>query len=186
MKKCVLTLCCFLLLMALVTDTVLAEKLTLGIEAGYFMPTDSDFNDAYGSGGMTYGVNAGYKFFEPISIQAAFDMYSGEGKTAITQQDISIDLKNLRIGGYYHFNLGKFLPRIGAGAVVSWIKEKDPFGGTNKTQFGWFAGAGLDIPVVKNFLASLDILYHDVKLTGDFGSEAIGGISILLGLKLGI
>lgn len=171
-------------MMVLCTAPAAAKNLNFGIEAGYFGPKDSDFSDVYGSGGTTFGVNAGYRFLKNISIQTGFNFYSAGSTTALSKESIDIALKTLRIGSYYHFNLKKVMPKAGAGLTLVRVKEEDPFGGTDTTKTGWFVGTGIDVPVGKNFLAGLELLYNDVRITGNFGDEMIGGLSLLLNLKL--
>jgi opacity protein-like surface antigen len=160
------------------------RSFNLGVEAGYFGPNDSDFSEIYGSGGLTLGVNAAYRLLQKTSIQMGFNFFSADGKSALSEEDVSVNLKTLRVGGYYHFNLGKIVPRAGAGLAVTWFKESDPWGGTNKTKAGWFAGAGADVPIGQKFLAGLEILYKDIKIEGEFAAQSIGGLSLLLNFKV--
>lgn len=180
-KTLILTIMAMMVLCAM---PAAAKNLNFGIEAGYFGAKDSDFSNAYGSGGTTFGINAGYRFLKNLSIGTGFNFYSADGTTALSEEAIGIDLKTLRIGGYYHFNLKKIRPRAGAGLTVTWVKEDDPFGGTDRAKAGWFVATGVDVPVGKTFLVGLELLYNDVRISGEFNSEAIGGVSLLLNLKL--
>lgn len=186
MKKLFITMITVLLVMVSTPVTAMAKNLNFGVEAGYFGLNDSKAAELYGSGSKTFGVNAAYRFFKNVSLQTGFNFFSADGKTALSDEDIAINLKTLRIGSYYHFNLKKVKPKAGAGLAMTWYKEDDPFGGSDEWKTGWFVGAGLDIKVAKKFLAGLDLLYNDTKLSGEFGSQSIGGISLLLNLKLEI
>jgi hypothetical protein len=180
-KTLILTI---MVMVVLGTTPVTAKNLNFGVEAGYFGPNDSNFSAAYGSGGTTFGVNAGYRFIRNVSIQAGYNFYNADSTTALSEEKIGIKLGNLRIGGYYHFNLKKVMPKAGAGLAVTWVKENDPFGGTDTAKAGWFVGAGIDVPVGKKFLTGVELLYNNVKISGEFGSAAIGGFSLMLNLKL--
>ena len=172
-----------MIMMVLCTAPAAAKNFNVGIEAGYFGPRDSDFSDAYGSGGTTFGINAGFRFLENVSIQTGIDTYSANGTTALSNERIGIDLKTWRIGSYYHFNLKKVMPKAGAGLSMVRVKEDDPFGGTQTTKTGWFVGTGMDVPLGKKFLAGFDLLYNDAKISGTFDNETIGGLSLLFNLK---
>lgn len=184
MKKVFMLMVMVLLVLGTTPFTMMAKNFNVGVEAGYFAPSNSDFSDLYGSGGQTFGVNAAYRFPGNVSIHTAFDLYGADSKTVVTEDDISINLSTLRIGSYYHFNLRKIMPKAGAGLAVTWLKETDPFGGSSRSKAGWFVGAGVDIPVARKILAGVELLYYDVKIGGEFGNESIGGISLLLNLKL--
>lgn len=172
--------------MVVTPGTTEAKNITIGIDAGYFAPIDSNFTGIYGSGEATFGVNAAYFPFKFLSVQAAYDMWTARGDSPIPGIEFSVNLKTLRIGGFFHLNLKRFFPKAGGGLVMTTVEGESPFGFINDTKSGWFVGTGVDIRVYKNFLTGLELLYHDVTLSGNFGSVSVGGISLFLTLKLEI
>ena len=161
-----------------------AKNLVFGIEGGYFTPGNSLFKDIYGSGGLCYGVNGAFFLTQNLSAQAGFDMYSADGTIPGTDNATSLKLSSLRLGVFYHFDMKKFMPKIGAGAVYAGVKETNVFGDFSDSGIGFFVGTGFDYRLTEVFLVGADLIYHGAKIEGDFGDESVGGISLLFSLKV--
>lgn len=163
-----------------------AQKLIFGIEGGYFMPSDSDLKDVYGSGGFLYGINGTLLITPNIAIEAGFNLFSIEGTITNSTENTTLGINNLRLGAFYNFGTGKLIPRVGAGMIYSMVKEENYFGQISESALGWFIGAGLDLRLGGSWLAGMEVIYHDVNMGGDFGDESLGGISLLFSFKLEI
>lgn len=150
------------------------------------MPGNTLFKDVYGSRGLCYGVNGAFFLGKSLSIQAGFNMYNADGTIPGSDEPTSLNLNTLRLGVFYHFDMKKFMPKIGAGAVYAMAKEENVFGEFSDSGTGFFAGTGFDYRLTGAFLIGAELLYHDAKIEGDFGDESIGGISLLLSLKVEI
>lgn len=163
-----------------------AKNLMFGIEVGNFGPGNSDLTGVYGSGGLCYGINGTFFFTKSLSIFAGFNLFNADGTIPVIEADTSLKLNTLRSGVFYNINMKKFTPKIGAGAVYAMAKEENSFGSFSDSGIGWFVGAGLDFRLSGAFLVGLELLYHDAKIEGDFGEEFVGGMSMLLNLKIEI
>lgn len=171
----------FLILLTLASFSVIsnAENLFVGVECGYFIPLDGDFNDIYG-GNIIFGANAGYMLSDEIGIAAAADFYSADGKSTVTQQDLSMSLLNGRVGVFYVFNIGDIKPRIGAGLALVNLEEKTPWGNTSELVAGWYASGGILMPVSANLTLGAEVIYNDASFEGAFGDQKVGGFSFLV------
>jgi opacity protein-like surface antigen len=161
------------------------RKFTVGLEAGYFMPTDDDFNDIYGSGSV-FGLNAGYGITENIELLIGGNFYSGDAKTAVSNETVEISLITARLGVFYLFDMGKITPKVGAGIAYASVDEDTPFGNFTDSGIGWFAAAGVDMPLGKKLLVGAEILYSDITIEGDFGDQTVGGLTILVLVRMGL
>jgi len=175
-----------LLTIVLCPPEAAAKIVTFGIEGGYFAPGSSIFKEVYGSGGLCYGVNGAFFLAKSVSIQAGFNMYHRDGTITGSDQSTTINLGTLRLGVFYHFDMKKLMPKIGAGAVYVWGKEENVFGEFSGSSTGFFAGTGVDYRLAGAFLVGAELLYHNAKVKGAFDDESIGGISLLLSLKVEI
>jgi opacity protein-like surface antigen len=184
MKKIkVLLLLIVTLLIVLPSFYLAKDKIRLGMEGGYFSVGDEDFEPLYGSGGFTWGFNAGYMISGRIEIAAAVDFYSSDGVTSIFEEDISIDINHLRFGLAYHLSGGYLSPKVSAGLDYSWVKEDSPFGGFDDSGFGWFAGLGVEYMFAEKLLIGADIIYSSVMITGELDDEDVGGFFAMLSIK---
>ena len=163
-----------------------AKNVTLGIETGYFAPIDKNFTEIYGSGEVTFGVNAAYRFRKYVSIQTAYNKYNADGEPLSPGFDLNVGLKTLRIGGFLHLNLKRFIPKAGGGFAKTWVNGETPFGSIADSKSGWFLGTGVDIRVFKNFLTGFELLYNDIAFTVNNTAVSVGGLSFLVSFKVEI
>lgn len=178
----------FLFVLMIMTTPVLsgANSFVVGVEAGYYSPIDNNFTDIYGSGEVTFGVNAAYRFLKFLSIQTAYTAYSAEGEPLIPGFDLNVGLKTLRIGGFFHLDLKKMIPKAGGGFARTWVSGETPFGSIDDSRSGWFLGTGMDVRVFKNFLTGFELLYNDVAFTVNNTPVSVGGLSFLASFKVEI
>ncbi len=155
------------------------ETFSIGVEGGYFVPADDDFNDIYG-GNMIFGVNLGVMLSSKLKLEVAGDTFSADSTTAITQQDINLSLMMVRLGGYYLFDMGEVTPKLGAGLSYTSLDEETPFGDFSDSGIGWFIGAGADMKLSEKIKFGVELLYNDVSISGDFGDESVGGFAFVM------
>jgi opacity protein-like surface antigen len=121
-----------------------------------------------------------------IEIAAAFDFYSADGKTAITQELIEINLNYLRFGAHYIFNLDGWKPKIGAGLDVAFVDESTPFGDFSDTGIGAYVLVGADFNLSEKLIAGIELTYSFVTIEGDLDDEGVGGLSAMAALKFNL
>jgi|GEM_PF-3177398 len=166
------------LVLLVISGIAPAEKnFSVGVEAGYFAPSDEDISDIYG-GKFVLGANLAYLLSSNFRLQIAGDIYSAEGTTAITEQTVELDMVKLRLGGFYVFDLGDVNPRAGAGIAYCSVDESAAFDEFSDSGFGWFIAAGADMKISDSLSAGLEILYSDVNIEGNFGDQSTGGLSV--------
>jgi hypothetical protein len=162
------------------------KSLSIGIEGGYFAPSDQDLKDLYGSGAFVFGGNIGFKIAQNWELMSDVNFYSGSGKTTLTQETIELSLTHLRFGGYYHFNPEGLDPVVGLGVDVCWVSEVNPISDFSDTSIGWFAAIGVETIFISDVKAALNITYTNASSEGDLGSIALGGLHFTFGLRMPI
>ena len=160
-----------------------AIDFTIGVEAGYFFPSDDDFSDIYGSAPI-FGINAGCTPAENIQIIFGANYYGKSSETSITLEPINIDIITARVGGYYLFIMDTIRPKFGAGIVFASVNEDTSFKEFSDSSIGWFVAAGADMPLGEKIIAGLEIQYSDASMEGDFGDQLVGGLSMLVTARL--
>lgn len=94
------------------------RNMSLGFSAGYMTLQDDAFTEVYGEGGFFF--KGEYSVVLPIKVKS-FDVWTGftffqmNGKTSITQEDLTLKMTNLSVALRYLHNLAKFAPFVGAG-----------------------------------------------------------------------
>ena len=162
------------------------KPLSIGIEGGYFAPSDEDLKDLYGSGAFVFGGNIGYKIAQNWELISGVNFYSDKGKTTLTEETIELSLTHLRFGGYYHFNPAGLDPYVGLGLDVCWVSEVNPIRDFNDTSIGWFAGIGVETFFISDIKAALNVTYTDIKSEGDLGEISLGGFHFMFSLRMPI
>jgi outer membrane immunogenic protein len=97
------------------------------------------------------------------------DLNGTAGCAGCTVKDTWLGTARGRLG-YAGWN--NWLPYITGGGAFGNIKADTPFGGANKTQWGWTVGAGLEWAFLANWSAKVEYLYVDL---GDFDCGLVCG-----------
>jgi hypothetical protein len=111
-------------------NTNSAEKImAIGFSAGYLALQDAAFTDAYGEGGVFF--KGEYSFYLPLKsksldIWTGFTFFEKNGKTSITQEDLTLKMTDLSLALRYLHKFSKFRPFVGAGIDYVVYKEYLP------------------------------------------------------------
>ncbi len=111
-------------------DTNSKEKImAVGFSSGFQTLQDAAFTDAYGEGGVFF--KGEYSFYLPLrtkslDIWTGFTFFEKNGKTSVTQEDLTLKMTNLSLALRYLHTFSKFRPFIGAGIDYVVYKEYLP------------------------------------------------------------
>ncbi len=155
----------------------------IGVEAGYFVITDEDFESVYDSGGLQFGLNTAYSLSNTLDVIAAFDFFTADGKTTVFMEDASININHLRLGLAYYLTQGDLRANLKGGGLVAMVSEESPFGDFSDSAFGFFIGAGFDYLLGERLAVGFDVIYSNASIEGDIEDEGVGGLSFLASLK---
>jgi len=102
------------------------KMMAFGFTAGYLTLQDAAFEETYGKGGVFF--KGEYSFYLPRKVDS-FDVWTGftlfqmNGKTSITEEDLTLKMTNLSLALRYLRTFSKFTPFVGAGIDYIVYKE---------------------------------------------------------------
>lgn len=102
------------------------KNMALGFTAGYLALQDDTFAEAYGEGGVFF--KGEYSVVLPVKVES-FDIWTGftyfqmNGKTTVTQEDLTLKITNLSLAFRYLPTFKKFTPFAGVGIDYIVYKE---------------------------------------------------------------
>ena len=125
MKRSLLVCLVFLLL----SPVIYAQDFSLGINTGYFIPTEEIFRDIYGSG-LYLGGEAEMDLGRGFSLWAAVGHFSRKGELSYTREETTISSTPFEMGGRFYLvaKTCAFVPYLGAGVGINQFKESNVIG----------------------------------------------------------
>jgi outer membrane protein W len=165
------------------------KNMALGFSAGYMTLQDDAFSEAYGEGGVFF--KGEYSVILPVKVES-FDIWTGftffqmNGKTSITQEDITLKMTNLSLAFRYLRTFSKFTPFIGAGIDYIVYKEILPedyvIGSVGGSDLGYHVQGGTYYDALPNLSLKLYIKYLFSKADVDGLEVNLGGVEYGAGL----
>ncbi|MDW7761644.1 MAG: SH3 domain-containing protein [Acidobacteriota bacterium] len=148
---------------------------------GYFVASDSAFNEIYENGPVFGGelrlggrkvagwLEGGYR--------------EHKGKFSFTGEKTKVNVIGVELGVLYRLSTGTFQPNVGTGVGYYMFNEKNaPLGEAKENKIGFCGIAGISIIPTKDLVLDLRLKYYTCKMRpADFDIE-IGGLSLDLGI----
>ena len=182
MKKAAVILVVILMPLALVAGNVFGE---LGL--GYRTIADSNLTDVYGSGGLNFSLNLGYKIGHPFTLLLETGYFSKEGKTIGLEEKTTFSYIPFILKGRYNINSGNLTPYVGAGVgyVAYKVKNDSPFlEDVSKGTMGFVVETGVCYKIQENFGFLLNAGYLYAKAKPFDVERNIGGVLFSAGLRV--
>jgi outer membrane protein W len=170
-----------LVLVLIAPGTSAAERLSLGLNASHFAPSDQAFQDIYG-GGLRYGVELEIAI-KKIEIWVGASRFTADGETTFTREPISLEILPLEVGVRYRFTKKKLIPYVGVGIGLYFFSESNPIGDVDTTEFGFLGEVGTLIRLSDRFSLDLRIQRSYCTLDVDDFEVEIGGMVTLVGVR---
>lgn len=184
MKKATLVFSTLILVLALI-QPALSGPLTLGISAGYYMPSDSAYKDLYGQGNLTIGGSIGFELIRKLEIRLEGGYFQDSGKMNLTGEDLKLSFFSGSLGARFRFVEGKALqPYFGAGVAMYSYKEDLParLEDVSKTAVGFQGEAGIYYALSAKVLLDLNFRYVLMDTKPFNESVKLGGLRAGLGV----
>jgi len=181
MKKTFIAGAIALALFAGATPRLAAERVSLEVKAGYFMPTEKVFKDVYGSG-LAYGGEVGVNLMSGLSLWAGADYYNKKGKLTFTGEDTEITLMPVSGGIRYSLGVGMIRPYVGAGVVYVKYKETSVIGSIDEGDVGFLGQVGVRLGFASRFFLDVQARYSTCKAKPGDVTADLGGLLASLGL----
>ena len=178
---------CFLglVLGVCVVQPVFSGPLSLGLAAGYYMPSDSAYKDLYGQGGLMFGGSFSFELIRKFEVRVDGGYFQDSGKMNLTKEDLKLSLLAGGLGVRLRFVDAKLLrPYLGGGLAVYGYKEDLPsrLEDVSKTALGFQIEAGTYIRLTQRVLLDLNLRYVFMNAKPLREAVKLGGIRAGLGI----
>lgn len=158
------------------------KKFSLSVGAGMRNFSEQLYKDVYGSSGITYNVDLGFKFGKSLEAFLHTDYFSKTGELTYTKEETTLKIIPVELGARFLIkvgNGGSLFPYIGAGAGYYMYKEENFIGTVDEKKFGFFAEGGLRFYLMGSFfidakVKNVFLKVEDLQLGGFAFMGAIG------------
>jgi len=159
------------------------QKVSLGVQAGYFYPWGRDFRDIYG-GGVQLGAELSVCFGGRIMVWAGGSYFGKTGRLSFTREDVAVRLIPLHLALGYQFSPGKsWRPFIGVGTSLNAFQEVAPLETVKQTRLGLWSQAGILFRLTKCLAFEAKCVYNSVRMEFPEADVDLSGISGVLCIK---
>ncbi|MGB8951492.1 MAG: outer membrane beta-barrel protein [Candidatus Aminicenantales bacterium] len=108
-----------------------ASLLTISFAAGVFCPLQESFRELYGSAQIPVSLQVNYRFSEEFFVFTGLRYLQSSGKSKIVgpeyvseSYDLKFSMMSVRLGFFFTFKTGQFVPHAGIGANYNFYREK--------------------------------------------------------------
>lgn len=160
-----------------------AERFSLEVKGGYFLPTEKVFKDVYG-GGPLYGGEFDVRLSGGLSLWVGADYYKKKGKLTFTQEETTLTLKPISGGVRYLLGVGRLQPYVAIGVAYVKYREESVIGSIDEGDVGFLGQAGVRLKVAGGFFLDAQARYSTCKAEPADVSADLGGFHAGLGLGI--
>jgi hypothetical protein len=168
----------FLLFAAVLTFSLRpepGERFFLGIWAGYFSQSDSDFREVYGSGGLCPELKAGIKVYKNLYLWCGYGYFSIKGETLVFEEETTFTQHFLSLGPGFRVKLTPAMSFVGEIGIYQVRYKEEALGEElSGTAQGFRLNLGMMLSISRNFFANISV-------SNLWASEKIEGVSFKLG-----
>jgi opacity protein-like surface antigen len=180
-RKGTLKKLCVLALTIVLSSITASASLSLGIQALYFSPSDSDFKSIYG-GGVMYGGELSFTISNSFSVWVDGDYFAKTGSLTFSKDETKLTLVPLGLGLRYQLLPGKISPYIDAGVQYVLYQEKNAIGNVNSGGLGFVGKVGVLLFISNGFGFNILVDYSYCKMKPADFEFNVGGLGIGGGL----
>jgi hypothetical protein len=153
------------------------------LKAGFFLPADSVFRDAYSSG-PAFGLDLTMPLSGPLQIWAGGEIFAKKGLLPVSEEETKVRVMPLYAGLRAQFGRKNARPYIGAAAAYFLLHEENPLGSASESGLGLLTQAGVQLRLGGPLWLDLFAGYRlcTIKTADEEPLEAdLGGLSLGLG-----
>jgi opacity protein-like surface antigen len=179
----------FLVILLLSIPSFSAQKFLVGISAGYYNVSDSDFKEIYSSGSGIYGFLAGMNIWKGLQVFGSYKFFSVDGKTTYTKEDLKFSMNPLTFALRYKYGKEGWKVKPYAGAGIDFYSYKEDV--VNETEFmkdtsgnttGYHIQLGGSLELIKNLCIDLNFKYTVADAKPYEKTVKLGGTEFGIGL----
>jgi opacity protein-like surface antigen len=159
-----------------------ASSLTWLLRGGFFIPTQSEFREIYGSGpalGSELRLSRGH-----LAAWLEIAHFGRSGKLSETEEATRVKILSLEGGALWRIKPGKTAPYVGAGAGYFQYRETNVIGDARQGKAGFCGLAGLTMMLGQRLILDCRLKYTYCPMQpADFKID-IGGLTAGIGLGM--
>jgi opacity protein-like surface antigen len=140
-----------------------------------------DTDDVYKLVNLTFCLDLGFRFIRSVEVFLHTDFLIAKGNLTISEEETTITIIPIEVGGRYLIGTSSFCPYVGAGLGFYLINEENPIGTVNESGLGFFAEAGLKYLLGKSISIDAKLKYVILSIRPEDTSINLGGPTVLLG-----
>lgn len=188
MKKLFIPVIIIIFVFSSMLDSKVEEKkrFFLGVKAGLFISSDSDYKEIYGSSIFHPAFEFGYKALKDFFILFGFDCIRKTGTTPVLKEEAKSAQKVFSAGaGFIKALNEKFDIRIQAGGTLFSYNEEALGEEVSGSAFGFFIDGGLRYNMGEKFYTSFLLGFNSASDTANDIKLKLGGfkLALVLGVK---
>ena len=174
---------CLLLTLLCFSGAYGEQKVSLGLETGYFSPQSEDFREFYG-GGIQLGAELSVDVWKGITFWTGARYFSKTAQLSFTQEDIILRLLPIYLGmGYQFLSESRWRPYIGGGISLNIFRESAPLETLKQTKTGYWGQAGITVRITERIFLEGKCVYNYCRMEFPEAKVDISGISGILSIK---
>lgn len=156
---------------------------SLLLRAGYFMPSETEFKNIYGSGPV-FGAELRFGKKQLAGwLEGSF--FSRSGELSYTLEETKVTIMSVEGGALWRFKTEKIAPYIGAGVGYYQFKEtSDALGEAKQSKAGFCGIAGATLTLGKSLLFDCRLKYNSCSVEPADYKIKIGGLTAGIGLGI--
>ena len=120
--------------------------LSLGINGGYFIPSDQNFKDIYGNS-YRIGSEIDWKISRLFSLRAGAGYQSSTGDLTFSSEETCLQIFPVDLGVRFQIPIKRFIPYVGGAVGIYFYKEENPIGVVKDSTLGVVGEVGFLIQV---------------------------------------
>ena len=159
-----------------------AERFSLEVKGGYFLPTEKVFRDVYDGGGLSYGGEFDFRVSGGLSVWLGADYFKKDGKLTFTQEATTLTLKPISGGVRYSLGVGMMRPYVALGVTYVKYREESVIGSIDEGDVGFLGQVGVRLGFASRFFLDVQGRYSTCKAKPGDVTADLGGLLASLGL----
>lgn len=156
----------------IISTTLSAEFLRVGVYCDYFVHKNELFQLVYGKDGdLQYGFRLGALAFKGFQASLSYGQYKKFGTTTELNDVSRVTFNPMTLGIRYTLPLGRINPFAEIAYLSLSFKEESDIGDNNGRHNGWMALGGFEYLISNRFGLTLEIMTQQVD--GPIGSDGL-------------
>jgi len=171
------------LIPVLIADASGEQRISLGMDAGYFHPRGGNLRNIYG-GGIQLGAELALDFGNGVTAWAGGRCFRKTGRLSFTREEATLHLLPFHLGLGVQFRPGaRWRPFLGGGISLNVFREAAPLETVKQTRLGYWGQAGVSVRIARRLALEAKCVYNSCRMEFPETDVDLSGMSGIVGLK---